>query len=345
MIPVGQPYRPAGPIDIRAVLTTVILGAFTAVLAAVPIWLWEISPIPTLLIVSTGVQAVLIGAALVYMVGRLRMRTPRLVGVIALACGFGSVVLVHYGHYLYFVKNVADEIRVNVKNDPLLTPERKRGLLAKIDKDGFAMANHFLVEKSGRSGFLGFMQLRNESGITLRRMPISGIFLWLLWGGEALFAAYLARTMATERASQPFCEDCGYWCNPEADLFTLPSPASEPIADAVQGDLPERIDEIRRHPPEDTGPGRVGVTLHACPGCDQAFADVSHRVSDGKKTVTTVLTKHVRVSPEMATSLRYEPPREAQPATEAGDPADSEEDRRVDAVPGRDAEPFEVGGI
>ena len=45
MIPVGQPYQPAGHFDVRATLTTLILGSAVAVVAAGLIWLWEISPI------------------------------------------------------------------------------------------------------------------------------------------------------------------------------------------------------------------------------------------------------------------------------------------------------------
>ena len=62
MIPVGQPYVPAGALDARSVLITTILGTTAAVIAAALVWVWEWSPIPTLLILTPLLQGLAVGA-------------------------------------------------------------------------------------------------------------------------------------------------------------------------------------------------------------------------------------------------------------------------------------------
>ena len=59
------------------------------------------------------------------------------------------------------------------------------------------------------------------------------------------------------------------------DLFTLPGVLAAPLVQAVRDDNPARVAELRANPPPYDKSGLVGVALHACPGCDLRFADVS----------------------------------------------------------------------
>jgi hypothetical protein len=57
----------------------------------------------------------------------------------------------------------------------------------------------------------------------------------------------------------------------------------------------------------DDGSGLVSATLHACPGYDQSFADISQRVVKGKETkVKSQMNQH-RVSPEVVDAIRNAP--------------------------------------
>jgi carbon starvation protein CstA len=140
MTPVGQPYHASGPINIRSITATLILGALTAVLAAMVVWLWEISPIPTFVIITQFAQALLIGWVLAFAIGRLRMRNPGLVLIIGFACGLASVGLVHLGHYIRFVDDVATHYRAEVLADKTLTPEQRQEALAMADTDRWRIA-------------------------------------------------------------------------------------------------------------------------------------------------------------------------------------------------------------
>jgi hypothetical protein len=330
MIPVGQPYRPAGPLDARSILITTILGVTAAVIGAAIVWLWEWSPIPTLVVITSAIQGVGVGLVMAFAVGRLRMRNPRLVGVVAFACGVLSVGLVHYGHYLHLVTAVSNELRDDVAQDKSMPEEKRRELLARLDADPASVIDPFLKLKTGHSGFIGSLFLRNEQGVMLRRTKASGLFLWFLWGVEAFAAAVAAAAIASTRAAQPFCEDCGFWCEKQPDLFTLPGACAAPLVEAVRADDPARVVKLRSDPPPDDATGRVGVTLHACPGCDQCFLDVWHRVSTGKETKLSELLKQQRVSPIMVAAVRTAPPTadEAEPVLEVEDEGDAVDEPR-----------------
>jgi hypothetical protein len=315
MIAVGQPYRPAGMLDLRSILITAILGVTAAVIGAALVWLWEWSPIPTLLLVTPAVQGVGIGAVMAFAVGRLRMRNPRLVATVGVACGLLSVCLVHYGHYIHLATEIAGEVRSQIARDRSMPQAEREVLLARLDDDPAAFVDPLLVRETGHSGFLGSLILRNQQGIQIKSRRESGIVLWIIWGVEAIIAALGAMEIPTRRAAAPFCEDCGAWCEKQPDLFTLPAASAVPLIEAIRADDPARVAELRADPPPYDESGLVGVTLDTCPGCDQSFADASLRVSTGKKLKITGLLKQQRISPEMAKAMRTAPrdpePREA----------------------------------
>jgi hypothetical protein len=307
MIPVGQPYSPAGTLDAKSILITAILGTTAAVIGAALVWLWELSPIPTLLLITPLLQGLVVGAVMAFAVGRLRMRNPRVVGLVGFACGLLSIVFVHYGHYLHLVSATASQLRNDVAQDKSMPEGERKSLLAQLDADPGQIVDAILAQRTQHSGFLGSLILRNEQGVRLKSNLVSGTLLWILWGGEALLVAIIASVTPAERAKKPFCEDCGYWCVDQPDLFALPAAAAAPLVEAVQENNPARIEALRASPLVNDGSGLVGATLHCCPGCDQSFADVSHRLVNGKEMKLKVLLKQHRVSPEVVEAMRTAP--------------------------------------
>src|SRR5579864_924861 len=99
MVPVGQHYQASGRLDLRSIAIMLILGTVTAALAALVMWLWEISPVPQILIVTPILQGLMVALALGFMIRRLQVRNPWLAAWIGFLCGALSVGLVHYGHY------------------------------------------------------------------------------------------------------------------------------------------------------------------------------------------------------------------------------------------------------
>lgn len=76
MVPLGESYRPDGSFGVRTILVTLILGLTAAVLSAGAVWLWEISPFPTIAIVTSVLQGAAVGGGMAMLVARFkRMRS------------------------------------------------------------------------------------------------------------------------------------------------------------------------------------------------------------------------------------------------------------------------------
>jgi hypothetical protein len=307
MIPVGQPYRPAGTLDVRSILITTILGVTAAVIGAAIIWLWEWSPIPSLVIVTPIIQGVGVGAVMAFAVGRLRMRNPNLVFAVGCACGLLSVGLVHYGHYMSMVTSEAGLVRGEITRNKSIPEDQRKALLERLDDDPAGFIDPMLRQMTGHSGFLGSLFRRNQQGLLIKGAPVTGTFLWIIWGAEALVVVLMAAVVPVAVASRPFCEECGYWCEKRPELFTLPGVSAAPLVQAIREDNPARVAELRANPPPYDAAGLVGVSLHNCPGCDLSFADVSHRVVKGKEMKVRNLLSQLRVSPEVVAAMRNAP--------------------------------------
>jgi hypothetical protein len=218
-----------------------------------------------------------------FAVGRLGMRNPRIVAVVGFACGLLSIVLVHYGHYIHLVSAITGELRTSIAQNEKIPEAERQAMLARIEADPAQFVDPFLSLCTGHSGFIGSLFLRNQQGVMLRRHRATGGFLWFLWGAEAVLVAVMASMAPAARAAEPFCEECGYWCAKQPDLFSLPAASAVSLVQAVAEDNPAAVAALRANPPPDDGSGLVGVTLLACPGCDQCFADISQRFVKGKE--------------------------------------------------------------
>jgi hypothetical protein len=332
MIPVGQPYRPAGQLDAKSILITTILGTTAGMIGAALVWLWEWSPIPTLVLLTPMIQGVGVGLVMAFAIGRLRLRNPRIVGLVGFACGFLSAVLVHYGHYLNMAREIAGEVRSHYAQDKTIPEAERQSVLAKIDADPAAVADAVIAQKTQHPGFLGSLFWRNEQGVMIKSSRVTGTFLWILWGGEVLAVAAIASYLAAERAGRPFCEDCGYWCEIHSALLTLGGSSGAPLVEAIREDNPSRIPALRAAPWVDDGSGTVDVSLTDCPACDLSFADVKHLVKKGKDTKALSLLTRFRVSPEVAGAIRGTP----EPAEAVH--AEAPEEGEAKAAEGSDAE-------
>jgi hypothetical protein len=306
MISVGEAYRPEGPISTRSVMTTAILGTVTALLCATVICLWEISPVPTLVILTSLIHGCLIGFAMAYMVGRLRMRNPRLVAVMGLTCGLMSVFFVHVGHYFSLVNTINKEVRNELANDASVTPEQKEQTLEALNANPAIFADQFLKMKLGHGGLLGSMLWRADVGVHLKSIPVTGIGMWLLWAAEAAFVAFMATTLPVARAREPFCEDCGYWCPETTSPLEFSNGATTDLITAIREDDAAKIRDLYSNPPPGTGVP-LSISTHCCPSCDLVFASVSTLVASGKDMKKVVLLKEIRISPETGAMLEEIP--------------------------------------
>ena len=205
------------------------------------VWAWEISPIPTLLIVTSIVHGMGVALVLSWLITRLKTRNPLALSVIGFACGLLSAVLVHFVHHLVVLNEISRVQREHLVADPKIPQEEKGKILALFDANPLAPADEAIAETTGHHGFLGTMIFRNENGITIKRAKVSGWFLWGVWIVEGLIVAILPRWRAGQWPRDRFAKSvaCGakrirssafpahrrlHWSRPFATICRVPFP-------------------------------------------------------------------------------------------------------------------------
>ena len=310
MIPVGQNYRSEGKINARAIVSAMVLGTMTAIAVAFLVWAWELSPIPTLVILTPLIQGFVIGTVLAVLIGRLKLRHPKLMATVGFACGLASVGLIHYAHYLHFLDEIDTTIKTEVQADDNLLPEKKQEILANLAKGSNEMANLVLLDNTGHGGFVGSMMLRAQQGVEIKSAHVTGVGMWILWGIEALMVAGVATSMAYKRASIPYCEDCSAWCEKTMSPVVLAGESTDAFAEALRADDHQGIAALIDQPidQEALGVHHTRAQMHSCANCDQTFADVENvltKVKKGKaETKTKAVITRIRVSPAIVGLLR-----------------------------------------
>ncbi len=353
MTPVGETYKPTGAFEVVGTFQATILGVVAALVVAGVVWAWEISPIPTLLIVTPLIQGAAVGWVLALLFRRIKLRNRLVAATVGLLCGLLSIGLVHYGHHLKLVGEAASSIAEQVRQDQEIKPEVRDQVLAALETNPAAVVDAVMRDETGHGGILGSLALRARQGVTLGRgnTNVTGVGVYVLWGLEALAVALIAASMGWAAASEPFCEDCQAWCVP-AGVSTWPGALVDHVTQALRADEWSTLAGWKQTPPEiEPRPDKTIVAIHACPGCNLAFADVAHYIpansgkpeakkksfrlsADKKQDQTIKKIKAVRLSTEMDGTLRGAPASTAAPTeSAAGDDANPPAHAELENVP------------
>ena len=92
MIAVGQRYQPTGQFEPIGAIFAAAGCLILAAVAAGVVWLWEISPIPQLLILTSILQGLGVGLGAHVLFRKVRLRNPSIATIIAFACGAFSII-------------------------------------------------------------------------------------------------------------------------------------------------------------------------------------------------------------------------------------------------------------
>lgn len=155
-----------------------------------------------------------------------KIRTPFVVvltGLFATLIVYGSM---HFFDYLQFRINLAKELQAQYFDEYGESAPREN-VQAFID--------YVLAQKTGSSGFLGFILLEAQSGVSLSQvgpgsMPNDeginlGSFTWLYWLVEMGFIAWPSIDPAYHKSRELFCEHCNDWI-PQGDHIGGIQPAA-----------------------------------------------------------------------------------------------------------------------
>ncbi len=163
--------------------------------------------------------------------------------LIGAACGTAAIATSHIVNYRIVLSDVQKELAA----------------------DGMSAAD---VENA--LGFGQFIDLRVDSGWTIGKsksgMPISGVFVWLIWLIELGAVAGMAAVLAQSQVNVPFCENCDAWTTKEP-VGSLTPAAFAPLKGAIESDNLAAIVTPARDPHSDK---TANFTLHRCPTCGKS---------------------------------------------------------------------------
>ena len=329
MIPIGEPYKPTGRFDVSATVFATVTGLFAAAVVAALIWGWEISGLPTLLLITSLIQGLAIGAALMWLFRRARLRNTKVAALLAAACALFSVALVDYGHYLWFLRDMEPMVARELDAEHgKISAERRSELLARVHADPARAADALVLEpKTHHHGFLGFMMLRASVGESISShgssgTPITGWACWGLWILEAGFVVGTAVGLTHAQAKKPFCEDCGRWFGEPVRAMYVPVARAQELVAAVTSCDPAKVAPL--HGMVNLSPGSADARIYSCPDCAARLADVISRMPTNKKAdQVRPLMPAISISPELEVALRTPPPKQratAEPAAATAAP-------------------------
>jgi hypothetical protein len=191
-------------------------------------------------------------------VGRFRLRAPVVALLLGAVSGGAGYVATHAVNYLQFRSAVEDVMR---DSNP--------------GADLHAAFDEALRDKTGASGFRGYLALSAEQGVSVKRMgasdkgiALSGTAAWIMWLCELLIAAATAAFIAFGRAREPFCETCEQWFGPDHHVAAggngSKAARNELIAALDAGDV-VRGAAVFATPP--TAKGGFALLASSCPRC------------------------------------------------------------------------------
>lgn len=177
-------------------------------------------------------------------------------------------------------------IRIGKCRNPLFA--LAYGLLSGLVGVAASHYTMYLLQCGGMSpmpSFMDYVHLRVKSGWTIGRVsssssggaPISGFFVWLCWGIEAVVIILGAGLRAQSQAFEPFCEPCEQWATKESVRFAAPGLSTATINQMRSG----KFEDILSPPMNEVKVSNDSLTyrVRVCPSCNSAsFLDLIRTV-------------------------------------------------------------------
>jgi hypothetical protein len=147
----------------------------------------------------------------------------------------------------------------------------------------------------------------NETGAwSFKGSTPTGALLWAIWAGEAVLVAGVALFTATSVwDDQPFCEQCGTWCEGRSGVGVFAATDRE----SIRAPLEMRDFGVLERLGPATTSDCLRLDLAACPKCAMTHVATVHLLKltkDGGKTKVddTVLVEKLLLTPGEADQLR-----------------------------------------
>lgn len=271
-------YKHSGGIGAMAVPFALLFGGATAVIGGV-LYQLLVSWIPFIyvnLVLTLGFGA-LLGALTGAGLKRGQLRNTVMATALCALVGAGAVGATHVVSYENTLRKVSAET-----GEP--TSELRQQLTFQ----------QFLTLKAKVGWKLG----RHSSG-----SPLSGGFVYVIWGVEALVILGFTIYVGLSQVSDPYCEACKAWTTEHK----LPERANGDVGaikrDAAAGKLEDIVER------KDQGGDLVAYTVHACPSCSDSSYLTVEKVTLKQKAKgqversTDAVLRHAALTPELRGKL------------------------------------------
>lgn len=203
-------------------------------------------------------------------VNRRWIRTNRQKVLGAVLMVLAMFATLHYGRYL------AVQVRMYYEVSESLTDTS--------DQENFALAKIFvdsaLEEETGHTGFIGYMLLQAQTGISIgrfyseSRLTLSSMLAWLYWILEIGIVLWIVLGLKTGLKRGPRCEACGSRFSPEKHLGGT-SPANEArLLALLEGNDLAGLGEMLE---QDTGLPSLEVYMQGCDACGRSTSRITVR--------------------------------------------------------------------
>lgn len=199
-----------------------------------------------------------------------KVRFPVLACICGLLFGFFAYGVYQYADYQAFTKDVYQALtanrQVNQLFKPTLTPQQ--------------VTDFILKQKTGSTGFPGYIRYIAQQGITISRarsshtsFTIKEPFSWLYFLVELLLYGIIPAIVGYSTAGEPFCEHCNHWYTKEKHLGSVPISKRATLIAAVENGQYQQLSQLLQtteleHP-------RIDVQLKQCEHCESNEAILS----------------------------------------------------------------------
>ena len=138
--------------------------------------------------------------------------------------------------------------------------------------------------------------------------PVTGIFLWVVWAGEALMIFGVPIAIVCNAIAKPFCEECETWCKEQKAIAVLSVDDAESLRGRMEA---KEFAYLERIGPAPLGAGQwTQLDLYVCPNCGKTttltVSEVTERVNrkGEKSTSTKTFVNKLLLDPAQTETLR-----------------------------------------
>lgn len=214
-----QKFKPSGKVPFGSFILMLIAALIGGVVIGVLVAF--VHQFIYLVLVFPLLMAVVGGGLIGLIVRSGKVRSPVMAALFGILIGAVLYGVYRYGAYYVDRQKIVDQL---VNEQHFTAAQAQAGFDTVLQKD------------FGTTGFIGYEQLVARDGISFTSttsvndssaVPIKGPLVYGYWAIEFLIIVGVAAAVASQRANQPFCENCGTWYSGKGMIGSVDNKASK----------------------------------------------------------------------------------------------------------------------